>query len=166
MGDFIHGVVEANIFGATPEADHILLLRHASGTVLTIFGPPDLCQDLLVGDESELILRATLFASPQQSPEDSLRYYDTAPDDDYPDWQCTIRALQWNAVNDCCARARPGLFQGHWLLAMSDYGDLLIRSRIHRAVGVNLRADGILRFGGCRLDLYGVAFSNQPSAFS
>ena len=156
MGNFITGILQDNRPGVTPGADHVLQLDTTRGQALSIFAPPDLCQDLEIDRAYEVVVRGTAFASPDQAPDDCLRYFAALPDGEYNGWQGRIVSMGRRFRPRLFQRVRPALFQGRWLVVATQMGRLIVRSRILRPEGVDVAVDGYLRFNGCRFDLYAV----------
>jgi hypothetical protein len=156
MGKYVTGVLRDNRRGATDDSDHVLQVEHASGTTLNVFCPPDLCEDLLPGQTYELIIRGTAFPSFDVVPDDCLRYYSKRPNDDYAGWEGEVVGVNAQFEPGHLTAERLSLYQRGWLLVATQFGQIIMRSRVQRSQGVEVELGGIIRFGGCRLDLYGI----------
>ena len=156
MGNFVTGVLRDNRTGASAEADHVLQLEHADGRSLSIFSPPELCRDLELDRSYEMIVRGTAFASPDLAPDDCLRYFETLPNGVYSGWQGKILSVGRAFRPRVFQKVRPALYKGRWLVLATSVGRLILRSRIVRPAGIDVAANGYLRFNGCRFDLYAV----------
>lgn len=157
MGTYVTGVLRDNRWGATDESDHVLQLEHESGESFIVFCPPNLCDDVVLDREYELIIRGTAFASPETAPDDCLRYYETKPSDSYSGWEGKVVEVGKRFQPGEWPKVRPALLKGRWLVVATRLGRIIVRSRILRQAGVSVKVGGLVRFGGCRFDLYAIA---------
>ncbi len=156
MRTFVTGILRDNRRGATEDADHVLQLEHRSGQTLNVFCPPELCDNLEIDADYELIVRGTAFASADVAPDECLRYFETAAEGEFSGSEGRILHIGRVFRPRAFQSVRPALYQGRWLVLATQFGQMIVRSRILRPEGVALAVGGYLRYNGCRLDLYAV----------
>ncbi len=102
------------------------------------------------------IVRGTAFASADIAPDDCLRYFETAAEGEFAGSEGRILHIGRVFRPRAFQSVRPALYQGRWLVLATQFGQMIVRSRILRPEGVAVAVGGYLRYNGCRLDLYAV----------